>query len=268
MSDRLLRKSESRSSHPQIRKKRAGAIQAAHKKKPRIRGTGICVAWGESDRATIRRKTSEGSMKRGLYNYAAVVLCAILGVSGYIVVPWSEMTKADWVSWVQAVGSILAIAGGFAGVIYQTRTAERQRALEVRQREKELFTLITVTANEAILEVEQLSELLSPETFESVAYDDLCRNRMTAQIRRTVSNLEGIDATLSDLLRPSNLQLEHIRLLLKLRRQIGKAVVHLVGVDDPYSQLSAPEVDFAPFAYEMKLIRFFAGSHSVHVDLA
>lgn len=197
-----------------------------------------------------------------------LVVVVALSYAGSMIGGSGTYDRSLMASWLQAVGAFVAIAGGFAGVIYQTRVADQQRALEVRQREKELFTLITVTANEAVLEVDQLSELLSPETFEGVAYDDLCRNRMTAQIKRTLSNLEGIDATLSDLLRSSNLQLEHIRLLLKLRRQIGKVVVHLAGVDDPYSQLSAPEVDFEPFANEMKLIRFVAGSHSAHADLA
>jgi hypothetical protein len=197
-----------------------------------------------------------------------LVFVVVMSYAGSMIGGNGAYDRSLMASWLQAVGAFVAIAGGFAGVLYQTRNADEQRARDIKLRAKELFTLITVIANEAILEVDRLSELLSPENFENVAYDDLCRNRMTAQIRRTVSNLGAIDSTLSDLLSASNLQLEHIRLLLQLRRQIGKAVIHLVGVDDPYSQLSAAEVDFEPFAYEMKQIRFFAGSNSVHVELA
>ncbi|WP_244103816.1 hypothetical protein [Burkholderia ambifaria] len=50
-------------------------------------------------------------MERGLYKYAAIVLCAIAGVGCYFLIPWSSMDKGDWASWVQAVGSIAAIVG-------------------------------------------------------------------------------------------------------------------------------------------------------------
>ncbi|VWD55886.1 hypothetical protein [Burkholderia contaminans] len=197
-----------------------------------------------------------------------LVVVVVMSYAGSMIGGNGTYDRSIMASWLQAVGAFVAIAGGFAGVLYQTRNTDEQRAREIKQRAKELFTLIAVIANDAILEVDRLSELLSPENFENVAYDDLCRNRMTAQVRRTVSNLGAIDSTLSGLLSASNLQSEHIRLLLKLRRQIGKAVIHLVGIDDPYSQISAAEVDFEPLAYEMKQIRFFAGSNSVHVELA
>ncbi|MDN7545057.1 hypothetical protein [Burkholderia cenocepacia] len=42
-------------------------------------------------------------MERGLYKYAVIVLCAVVGVGCYFVIPWSSMNKSDWAAWVQAI---------------------------------------------------------------------------------------------------------------------------------------------------------------------
>ena len=202
-----------------------------------------------------------------------VAISVILGLIAVFVVSYlgamiggnGKYDRTVMASWLQAVGAFAAIAGGFAGVIYQAKIQSQQRALDVRLREKELFTQILVTSNEAIRSLDTLSELLSHESFMKAAIYKADAKRMTAQVQRTISNLEEINISISDFLRSSNVQLDHIRLLLRLRREINKSLDQLIGVDAPYEQLSPTEVDFGPFSKEMKMVRFEAGHYSVHI---
>lgn len=73
-------------------------------------------------------------MERGLYKYAVIVLCAIVGVGCYFVIPWSSMNKSDWASWVQAVGSIAAIVGALWVASEQHRRDVIRREEEKKER--------------------------------------------------------------------------------------------------------------------------------------
>ncbi|WP_155649131.1 hypothetical protein [Burkholderia cepacia] len=92
-------------------------------------------------------------MERGLYKYVAMVLSAIAGITGYYEIPWAEMTKGDWASWVQAVGSILAIAG-----TYYIARDQAKRQIEQQSRadslahlaEGELVEIICRDARDAV----------------------------------------------------------------------------------------------------------------------
>ncbi|MBZ5795944.1 hypothetical protein K8353_38085 [Burkholderia contaminans] len=202
-----------------------------------------------------------------------VAISVILGLVSVFVVSYmgamiggnGKYDRTVMASWLQAVGVFAAIAGGFAGVIYQAKIQSQQRAHDVRLREKELFTQILVTSNEAIRGLDTLSELLSQESFMKAAIYREDARRMTAQVKRTMSNLEEINVSISDFMRSSNVHLDHIRLLLRLKSEINKSLNQLIGVDDPYGQLSSNDVDFAPFSKEMERVRFEAGHYSVHI---
>ncbi|WP_155755025.1 hypothetical protein [Burkholderia pseudomultivorans] len=92
-------------------------------------------------------------MKRGLYKYVATVLAAIAGISGYFEIPWSKLTRSDWASWVQAVGSILAIGGTYYVARDQARRqSEQQSRTEdlAKLAEAELVEILCRDARDAI----------------------------------------------------------------------------------------------------------------------
>jgi hypothetical protein len=52
-------------------------------------------------------------MNNPINKYAAIVLCGAAGLFLYQTVEWSKIDGAVWAFWVQAIGSILAIAGAY-----------------------------------------------------------------------------------------------------------------------------------------------------------
>lgn len=89
-------------------------------------------------------------MKRSLYKYAAVALCSIVGVGSYFVIPWSGMTKGDWASWVQAIGSIATIAGAYW-------IGERQFKKTIRSKRESLIA-VAEAAKDIALKVDHYFE--------------------------------------------------------------------------------------------------------------
>ncbi|UKV75193.1 hypothetical protein FOC29_28200 [Burkholderia vietnamiensis] len=92
-------------------------------------------------------------MERGLYKYVAMVLAAIVGITGYFEIPWSGLSKSDWASWVQAVGSILAIVGAYYVARDQARRQSEQQSRTdnlAHLAEGELVEIVCRDARDAI----------------------------------------------------------------------------------------------------------------------
>ncbi|KUY54348.1 hypothetical protein [Burkholderia sp. RF2-non_BP3] len=69
-------------------------------------------------------------MERGLFKYAVVVMCAMVGIAGYNVVDWKRLDAASWAAWVQAVGGIFAVIAAFGVARYTIRADQKRKARE------------------------------------------------------------------------------------------------------------------------------------------
>lgn len=85
------------------------------------------------------------------YNkYAVVVACGIACYVSYNGVCWSTVDGQTWAAWVQAVGAIVAIAGGWLGVRHQIRSAEKSRDWERAQAKAGMASVCFAAAYDAV----------------------------------------------------------------------------------------------------------------------
>ena len=87
-------------------------------------------------------------MKRSVVYYASGVVVGAVAVAGFRFVNWGDLKAADWAAWVQAVGSIGAIAGAFWIADRQSKTAIEAIKLEAGQaaRDKRTSAIAIVDA--------------------------------------------------------------------------------------------------------------------------
>lgn len=196
--------------------------------------------------------------------YVAVAAAVVVTAAGsYVFVHFVDLDAGQnqaIAAWVQAIGSICAIAAGFAAVRYQLRANEVLSAQSEAHSFRGRFTQILLLAHEASEAVDDLKSMLSPLAFQEYL-DDVPKeqDRQVAKLRQIVRRVEGIGDSVSDLIRSTDIDLEHVNLLLKLQGNLQNIGQSLVGVDNPFIDLHPSDIDYDEVAADIQIIRFTAG---------
>ncbi|MDR3382279.1 hypothetical protein [Cupriavidus basilensis] len=168
-------------------------------------------------------------------------------------------------AWVQAIGSIGAIAAGFAVVHTQNKFSESVRQRENGRRRIERFNQVLLMASDACEAIDCLHRLTEPEEVVRRILDPDLDSRTIHEVELVRKRLDGNLQALATVLRIGDMDLHQLQHAWKLQSILYDVTTSLAGINNPGREFDAAAKDrLRELCVEAKKVRFFAGISVAH----
>lgn len=184
----------------------------------------------------------------------AVLVISHAGATTFWTCPYKPDLMA---SWVQAVGSIVAIGGGVALLRVQLRHAENQRTADRDADRLALGRQLALLASDACEMIAALQLLNDPEDVLKHIVDRTYSARVPAWRQLVVVRADDLTSAVAGVLRSGKIELDDLEPVWKLHKLLHEVRYAVAGIDDPARQLDGSQRGrLAEIERELKILRF------------